>query len=77
MQHITSSDARIPIRFPERLALRVPKDLPRAVELAANRVHTNPAEWTRQVILRALAAEGIDLCRGDATPGDTARHLAA
>lgn len=59
--HVTSSDVRIPVRFPERLALRVPKDLPRAVETAANRVHTNPAEWTRQVIIRALEAEGIRL----------------
>jgi hypothetical protein len=75
--HVTSSDVRVPIRFPERLALRVPKDLPRAVEMAATRVHTNPAEWTRRAILNALEAEGIRLRAGVVEVSEDARHIAA
>ena len=49
------------IRFPERLCLRAPRGLVAAVEIAADRHHTSPAEWTRQAIIRALVSDGVQL----------------
>lgn len=53
--------AETTIRFPAALTLRVPADLPAALRRAAARNHTNPAEWARQRLIRALADEGISL----------------
>ena len=39
------------------LHLRVPQHLPDAVQRAARRRHQSKAEWVRQVLLRAIAAE--------------------
>lgn len=60
----TIADGKGPVRFPARMAFRVPRDLPRAVELAAERDNTGPAEWTRRVILKALEADGIRIRAG-------------
>ena len=49
------------IRFPERLCFRAPRGLAAAVEIAAGRHHTSPAEWTRQALIRALASDGVKL----------------
>ena len=49
------------VRFPERLRLRGPRGLCAALDLAAGRRHTTPAEWARQVLLRGLEAEGVQL----------------
>jgi hypothetical protein len=49
------------IRFPEALRLRVPRGFPAAVAKAANRRHTTPAEWVRQMLLRSLEADGVHL----------------
>jgi hypothetical protein len=43
--------------FPRWLHLRVPKELPEAVRCAARRRHQTAAEWARQALLRAIAAE--------------------
>jgi hypothetical protein len=48
-------------RFPQRLAFRAPAGLPQAIEAAARQRHTNPSEWTRQAVLRALEADGVRL----------------
>jgi len=53
-----------PARFPERFRLRAPRGLAAAIEVAAGRHHTNPSEWTRQTLLRALEQEGVRLCDG-------------
>lgn len=67
-------EAKPASRFPARMEVRVPIALRQAVEIAANRVYCNSSEWTRQVILRALEAEGIEVgANADASP----RHLAA
>jgi hypothetical protein len=50
--------------FPEKLRLRAPSGLKAAVQLAAERNHTTPAEWARQAILRALAHDGVRLIAG-------------
>jgi hypothetical protein len=49
------------IRFPERLRIRGPRGLSAALDLAAERRHTSPAEWARQALLRGLEAEGVQL----------------
>jgi hypothetical protein len=48
-------------RFPERVQIRSPRGLPRAIELAARRQHTVPAEYCRRAILGALQADGVRL----------------
>ena len=48
-------------RFPQRLAFRAPLGLPAAVEAVARQRHTNPSEWIRQTVLRALEADGLRL----------------
>jgi hypothetical protein len=50
-----------PVRFPDKLRLRTPKGLPRAIEVAAALRHTQPAEWARQALLRCLEADGLVL----------------
>ena len=49
------------VRFPEKLRLRTPRGLSAALELAAGRNHTSPAEWARRALLCGLEAEGIVL----------------
>jgi len=56
------------VRFPEKLRLRTPRGLSAALELAAGRNHTSPAEWARQALLRGLAAEGVSLRDGEVKP---------
>jgi len=62
MPDTTATDT--PIRFPDRLRLRVPRGLSAAVELAAGRHHTSPSEWARQALLRGLEDEGLRLING-------------
>ena len=50
-----------PIRFPDRLRLRVPRGMAAAVELAASQHHTSPSEWCRQMLLRGLEADGVSI----------------
>jgi len=58
-----------PVRFPDKLRLRTPKGLPRAIEVAAALRHTQPAEWARQALLRCLEADGLVLSTdGDVGP---------
>jgi plasmid stability protein len=52
------------INFPDNLRLRVPHGLPAALKLVAKHRHTTAAEWARQVLLRALEAEGVRLSDG-------------
>jgi hypothetical protein len=49
------------VRFPDKLRLRTPKGLPRAIVVAARARHTNPSEWARQALLRGLEADGLTL----------------
>jgi len=49
------------VRFPDKLRLRTPKGLPRAIEIAAAARHTQPSEWARQALLRCLEADGLTL----------------
>jgi hypothetical protein len=51
----------VPVRFPDKLRLRTPKGLPRAIEVAAAARHTRPSEWARQALLRGLEADGLAL----------------
>jgi hypothetical protein len=53
-------------RFPQRVTLRAPRGLLAAVELAAERHHSSPAEWMRQALLRALHQDGVSLRAGRA-----------
>lgn len=48
--------------FPEVVRLRTPRGLRAALEIAARRRHTTPAEWARQALIRSLEADGIQLC---------------
>ena len=56
------------VRFPERFRLRAPRGLSAALELAAGRRHTTPAEYARQALLRGLEADGLALCDGAVMP---------
>jgi hypothetical protein len=49
------------VRFPDKLRLRTPKGLSRAIEMAAAARHTQPSEWARQALLRGLEADGLTL----------------
>ena len=49
------------LRYPHRLALRVPAGVSDAIQTAATRNHTSPAEWARQALIRELAREGLTL----------------
>ena len=51
-------------RYPQRLSLRTPVGLMAALELAAERHHTSPAEYARQALLRALRQDGVRLASG-------------
>lgn len=66
-----SSDPQV--RFPDRLALRAPRGLQQAVEVAADRHHTNPSEWLRQAVLRALRDDGVQLRDGQVEVQERAR----
>ena len=46
-------------RYPTTLRLRTPAGMPKAIENVARRHHQSASEWTRQVLLRGLAAEGV------------------
>jgi hypothetical protein len=48
-------------KFPDKLRLRTPKGLPRAIEVAAAAQHTQPAEWARRALLRGLEEDGVRL----------------
>jgi hypothetical protein len=48
-------------RFVDRLAIRVPAGMSDAVNTAAARRQMNPAEWARQVLIRELSREGLEL----------------
>jgi len=56
--------ADAPILYPDRLRVRAPRGLSAAIEVAADRRHTNPSEWIRQSLLRALQQDGVRLCDG-------------
>jgi hypothetical protein len=47
--------------FPDKMRLRTPKGLPRAIEIAAAARHQTTSEWARQALLRGLEADGITL----------------
>ena len=49
------------VRFPDKLRLRTPRGLSRAIEIAAAARHTQPSEWARQALLRGLEADGLAL----------------
>ena len=49
------------ITFPDTLRLKVPRGLPLAIRQAAKQHHTTGPEWTRQALLKALAAQGVAL----------------
>lgn len=53
------------INFPFKLRLRVPQGLPEALQLAAQKNFTTSAEWSRQALIKQLAAEGVPLSRDD------------
>ena len=47
--------------FPDLIHARVEYGLPKAVDEAARRQRTTRAEYVRQVLRRALEADGVDL----------------
>ena len=47
--------------FPDKLRLRTPKGLARAIEIAAAVQHQKPSDWARQALLRGLADDGLTL----------------
>jgi hypothetical protein len=55
--------------LPERFALRAPYGLSAAIERAAQKRSTSPAEWARQALLGALDADGVQLEPRRNSPG--------
>jgi hypothetical protein len=49
------------IRFAEKLAVRVPKGMPAAVQAAARAQFTSPSEFARRALLDALRSAGVEL----------------
>ena len=47
--------------YPSNLRLRVPRELPDALRLAAGRRNTSPSEFARQAILGAIEQAGVRL----------------
>jgi hypothetical protein len=48
-------------RYPQTIRARVPAGLPQAIEIAARAQFTNPAEYLRRAVVRALQADGVHL----------------
>jgi hypothetical protein len=48
-------------RYPRKLSLRVPPELPAAIEIAARANLTSPADYLRRVIVHALRTDGVRL----------------
>ena len=46
--------------FPERLYLRVPEGLGRALDRAARQNHTTRSELVRQTLFRELSSRGVE-----------------
>jgi hypothetical protein len=55
---LNMEDARNAL-YPEWLHLRVPAEMPAAVQKVARRQHVTGAQWIRATLLRSLAAEGV------------------
>jgi hypothetical protein len=51
--------------YPEWLHLRVPAQMPAAVQKVAHRQHQTSAQWVRQTLLRQLAVEGVVVSRDE------------
>jgi hypothetical protein len=62
----TAGTSAVYHRYPRKLSLRVPRELPAAVEIAARANLTSPAEYLRQAVVRALKADGVSLREIDA-----------
>jgi hypothetical protein len=54
------------VHYPEKMRLRLPRGMPKALALAAGQHHTTPTEWARQALLRGLQADGVCLRDGHA-----------
>jgi hypothetical protein len=64
------------VRFPDKIRLRTPRGLPRAIEIAAAARHTQPSEWARQALLRGLEADGLTLLPdGQVEPAAGGGHI--
>jgi hypothetical protein len=51
-------------RFPEELRVKAWRGACRAIDLAAERMHTSRSEYVRQAVLTRLEADGVKLRRG-------------
>lgn len=47
--------------YPDRLQFRVPTDIREAIERGAVAARCGPGEFARRLIMRGLAAEGVQL----------------
>jgi hypothetical protein len=52
------------VNFPDKLRLRAPAGLSKAIRQAARKHHTSSSEWARRTLLRGLEAEGLSLAAG-------------
>jgi hypothetical protein len=50
-----------PARLTERMLVRLPPALPRAVEIAAEKRFVSCAEYVRTAIITQLARDGVDI----------------
>jgi hypothetical protein len=48
-------------RYPARLSLRVPHEIPAAVEEVARIHFTSPSEYIRRAVIAALRADGVSI----------------
>lgn len=49
-----------PVRFTDSMTIRCQPEIPALVDRAARAKGSKPSEWTRQAILEALRAAGLD-----------------
>lgn len=54
------------VNFSENFRLRAPRGFARALRLVAKQHHTLPSEYARQILLRAMAADGVRIQDGEA-----------
>lgn len=58
-----------PVRFSDSITIRVQPEITALVDRAARARGSKPSEWTRQALLAALRASGLD-------PATTSAHFA-
>lgn len=64
-----------PVRFSDSITIRCQPEITALVDRAARARGSKPSEWTRQALLTALRASGLDPATTPASDADAAQRL--